>query len=316
MKLAVLFPGQGSQYIGMGREFIESSAACRAIMEMALSVCDFPLARIIGEGPMEELTRAAVLQPAITVTNLICLKALHNALPDSIEAACYAGHSLGEFSALCGAGVLSVADTIKLVERRGYLMGREGDKRPGGMRAILGLGIEDIEGVVNNYPGSGDVTVANYNTPQQIVISGSMDGLDWVSAAVEKQGAKVIPLNVSIANHSPLVEGAVDDFAGVIDSVHFDTPRSTVYFNVTAEPEDDPSRIKQMMARQIVSRVRWYEIISAMLSAGVDTFVEVGPKTVLKGMMRKIVPKGVKVTTLQFDTPESLNTCLEKLNLG
>lgn len=316
MKLAVLFPGQGSQYLGMGSEFSAFSADCAAIMEMAGSVCGFPLAKIIAEGPMEELTRAAVLQPALTVTNLICLKALQDALPESVEASCYAGHSLGEFSALCGAGVLSVADTIKLAERRGYLMGREGDRKPGGMRAILGLGIEDIEQTVNSYRGTGDVTVANYNTPQQIVISGSMEGLDWVSAAVEKQGAKVIALNVSIANHSPLVEGAVDDFARVLDSVHFETPRSTVYFNLTAEPEDDPSRIRQMMARQIVSRVRWYEIISAMLTDGVDTFIEVGPKTVLKGMMRKIVPKGVKVTTLQFDTPESLQGCIEKLNLG
>ncbi|MBT8329862.1 MAG: ACP S-malonyltransferase [Desulfofustis sp.] len=315
MKLAVLFPGQGSQYLGMGSEFIASSTECEAIMGMAASVCDFPLAKIIAEGPMEELTRAAVLQPAITVTNLICLKALQDALPESVEASCYAGHSLGEFSALCGAGVLSVADTIQLVERRGYLMGREGDRRPGGMRAILGLDIADIEEAVNSYRGTGDVTVANYNTPQQIVISGSTDGLDWVSAAVEEQGAKVIVLNVSVANHSPLVEGAVDDFNKVIDSVHFETPRSTVYFNVTAEQEDDPSRIRQMMARQIVSRVRWYEIISAMLADGVDTFVEVGPKTVLKGMMRKIVPKGANVTTLQFDTPESLHLCLEKLDL-
>ena len=316
MKLAVLFPGQGSQYIGMGSEFIASSADCAAIMEMAGAVCDFPLAKIIAEGPMEDLTRAAVLQPAITVTNLICLKALQGALPESVEVSCYAGHSLGEFSALCAAGVLSVADTIKLVERRGYLMGREGDIKPGGMRAVLGLGIEEIEQTVNSYRGNGVVTVANYNSPQQIVISGSVEGLDWVSAAVEKQGAKVIALNVSIANHSPLVEGAVEDFATVIDSVHFSAPRSTVYFNLTAEPEDDPSRIRQMMARQIVSRVRWYEIISAMLADGVDTFVEVGPKTVLKGMMRKIVPKGTKVTTLQFDTPESLKACIAKLNLG
>ena len=316
MKIAVLFPGQGSQFIGMGSEFISSSADCAAIMEMAASVCDFPLVKIIAEGPMEELTRAAVLQPAITTANLICLKALQDALPESVEPYCYAGHSLGEFSALCGAGAVSVADTITLVERRGYLMQREGDRKPGGMRAILGLGVEEIEQLVASYRGNGVVTVANYNTAQQIVISGSMEGLDWVSAAAEERGAKVVVLKVSVANHCPLVEGAVEDFSRVIDSVDVGVPKSTVYFNMTAAPEDDPSRIRQMMARQIVSRVRWYESILAMLAEGVDTFIEVGPKSVLKGMMRKIVPKGDKVTAVQFDTPEALEKCIAKLNFG
>mgnify|MGYP001812174486 CR=1 FL=1 len=316
MKIAVLFPGQGSQYIGMGGEFVSSLDDCRAIMEMAGSVCDFPLEKIIAEGPMEELTRAAVLQPAITVTNLICLQALRAELPESVNISCYAGHSLGEFSALCGAGVISVSDTIKLVERRGFFMEREGTKNPGGMRAVLGVTIEELEQVVDSYTGAGVVTIANYNTPQQIVISGSVEGLDGVSAVLEDKGAKVIALNVSVANHSPLVADAVADFSGVIDSVNFDAPQSPVYFNVTARPEEDPARIRQMMAQQIVSRVRWFEIISAMLDDGVDTFIEVGPKTVLKGMMRKIVPKGAKVVSLQFDSPDSLQSCLEKLNLG
>ena len=316
MKIAVLFPGQGSQYIGMGGEFVASSDDCRAIMEMAGSVCDFPLEQIIAEGPMEELTRAAVLQPAITVTNLICLKALQTALPKTTEISCYAGHSLGEFSALCGAGVISVADTVKLVERRGFFMEREGIKNPGGMRAILGLSIEDLEEVVDSYTGPGVVTVANFNTPQQIVISGSIDGLDGVAVVLENKGGKVIPLNVSVANHSPLVADAVADFSEIIDSVDFNVPRAAVYFNVTAQPEENPVGIKQMMATQIISRVRWFEIISAMLATGVDTFIEVGPKTVLKGMMRKIVPKGTDVLSLQFDTPDSLQSCLAKLNLS
>ena len=313
MKIAVLFPGQGSQYIGMGREFSETVPACREISALADSVCDFSLSSIIADGPMEELTRAAVLQPAITATNLVCLQALRESLPRGLTVSCYAGHSLGEYAALCGAGVISVEDTIRLVERRGFFMEREGNKHPGGMRAILGLEIGDIEAAVNAYDGPGAVTVANYNTPQQIVISGSMDALDAVSVLLEAQGARVIALNVSVANHSPLVAAAVPDFSEFIATVDFKTPQIPVYFNVSAAPENDTTVITDMMARQIASRVRWYEIISRMLEDGVDTFIEVGPKTVLKGMMRKIVPKGTSVTSLQFDTPETLAACLEKL---
>jgi len=315
MSIAVLFPGQGSQYIGMGSEFIESSPACRDLSALADTVCGHPLSSVIAEGPMEELTRAAVLQPAITVTNLICLEALRAALPESLTIACYAGHSLGEYSALCAGGVVSVEDTIRLVERRGFFMEREGRKNPGGMRAILGLGIEEVEQAVDGYDGDCVVTVANYNTPQQIVISGSEEGLDGVSEILDAAGGKVIPLNVAIANHSPLVADAVPDFTEFISTVSFSPPEAPVYFNVTAATEREPDAITAMMANQIASRVRWYEIISRMLADGVDTFIEVGPKTVLKGMMRKIVPKGTKVTSLQFDTPETLDSCLQKLDI-
>ena len=159
------------------------------------------------------------------------------------------------------------------------------------------------------------MTIANHNTPQQIVISGDSAGLDAAANAAKKAGAKVIPLNVSIANHSPLIADAVPEFSEVMDSVTFHSPQSTVYFNISAQPESDGAVIKDMMARQIVSRVRWCEIITHMLDAGIDTFIEVGPKTVLKGMMRKIVPKGATVTTLQFDTPDSLRACAEKLEI-
>lgn len=316
MKIAVLFPGQGSQYIGMGKDFVETNSECARIMSLAESVCDFPIRELSFAGPIEQLTRAAVLQPAITVTNLVCLQALKDSLPGDIEITSYAGHSLGEYSALCAAGVISIQDAIRLVERRGFFMEREGDKNPGGMRAVLGLDIGEIEAIVDSYKGQGIVTVANYNTAQQIVISGNQQGLDAVSEAAEKAGGKVIALNVSVANHSPLVADAVPDFSAFMDSIQFSKPQSAVYFNVTAAVETDPQQIKNIMAQQIASRVRWYEIIRNMLDDGIDVFIEVGPKTVLKGMMRKIIPKNAQVTSLQFDTPESMSKCFEKLALS
>ncbi|MGB3212674.1 MAG: ACP S-malonyltransferase [Desulforhopalus sp.] len=313
MKIAVLFPGQGSQYLGMGQEFINADAGCASLMAMAEAACEINLGALCSDGPMEELTRATHLQPAITITNLICWQAFKNEIGKEIEVACFAGHSLGEYSALCAAGVLNAEDTMRLVSKRGALMEREGQLHPGGMRAVLGLDIKAVEEIIGSYTGDGDVTAANHNTPEQIVISGSMNALDEVGRSAEARGGKVIPLNVSVANHSPLVADAVPDFAEFMGDIDFKRPQVPVYFNVSAEKETNTDIIKEMMAKQIASRVRWYEIIEGMLAEGVDTFIEIGPKTVLKGMMRKIVPKGTKVTSLQFDTPSSLSQCVEKI---
>jgi [acyl-carrier-protein] S-malonyltransferase len=313
MKIAIIFPGQGSQYLGMGSDFIQTDQEAKALLELAEQVCDIPLPTLMQDGPMEELTRNAYLQPAITTTNLICWKAMEKALGD-VRVSYFAGHSLGEYSALCAAGVLTVEDTLKLVAKRGSLMEREGVANPGGMRAVVGLSIEDVEKILSEYKGDGVVTAANHNTPQQIVISGDMKGLDDVTPIAEEAGAKVIPLNVSVANHSPLVADAVPDFSAYMEGIDFKAPEIPVFFNVSAKTSDNPEEIKQMMGKQIASRVRWCEIINSMIEDGVDTFIEVGPKTVLKGMMRKIKPKGVKLTTLQCDTPETLAACIEKLS--
>jgi len=316
MKVAVLFPGQGSQYLGMGKEFVDSDTECAELMEMAESTCELNLGSLCTEGTMEELTRATNLQPAITVTNLICWRAFQKAVGEDFEVSCFAGHSLGEYSALYAAGIISAEDTMKLVSKRGALMEREGEVNPGGMRAVLGLSIEEIEEIISTYTGSGVVTAANHNTPQQIVISGSKEGLDAVTVKAEEQGAKVIPLNVSVANHSPLVAGAVPDFEEYMDGIEFNKPQTPVYFNVSSGTEGENGKIKSMMARQIASKVRWCEIIQSMMADGVDTFIEIGPKNILKGMMRKIAPKGMKITSLQFDSPESLGKCLAKLELN
>ncbi len=313
MKIAVLFPGQGAQYLGMGKAFVDSDKECAALMDMAETTCDLNLRKLCSDGPMEELTRATNLQPALAVVNLICWHAFLKAAGDDFKISCFAGHSLGEYSALYAAGVVSAEDTLRLVSKRGALMEREGLENPGGMRAVLGLDIEEIEEIVVDCSDSGIVTAANHNTPQQIVVSGSMAGLDAVTAVAEARGAKVIPLNVSVANHSPLVEGAVPDFKEFMADIEFKKPQNPVYFNVTAETESDSNTIKAIMARQIASKVRWYEIIQAMIAGGVDTFIEVGPKTILSGMIRKSVSKEANITSIQFDSPESLETCLSKL---
>lgn len=313
MKIAVLFPGQGSQYLGMGRGFVETDSESADLLELANEVCTLPLTTLINEGPMEELTRNSNLQPAITATNLICWRAMRKQLGD-IKVSCFAGHSLGEYSALCAAGVLSVDDTLRLVTKRGSLMEREGLANPGGMRAVIGLSIEEVEAIIRGYTGPGIVTAANHNTPEQVVISGNMAGLDGVASLAEEKGGKVIALNVSVANHSPLVANAVPDFAEYMSTIEFKAPETAVYFNISARKSADPSQIREMMGRQIASQVRWCEIITAMIEDGVDTFIEVGPKTVLKGMMRKIKPKGVDITTLQFDSPETLAVCIEKIS--
>jgi [acyl-carrier-protein] S-malonyltransferase len=315
MKIAVLFPGQGSQYVGMGQDFIDTDSDCAAIMEKAESVCNFPLGKVCREGPMEELTRSVYLQPAITVTNLVCWHAVQKAIGEKLTVSCFAGHSLGEYSALYAAGVLSVTDTIRLVVKRGALMEREGLKNPGGMRAVLGLGIEEIEAIITGYNGQGIVTAANHNTEKQIVISGEEKALDAVGARAVEQGGKVVPLNVNIANHSPLVADAVPDFKAFMEEIEFKEPKYPVFFNVSATVEKDVQIIKEMMAQQIASRVRWYESINSMIAEGVDTFIEIGPKAVLIGMMRKIVPKGYAYNALQVDSPNTLAKCIEKLSV-
>jgi [acyl-carrier-protein] S-malonyltransferase len=308
--IAVLFPGQGSQFIGMGKEFLEADPEAEKLMDLAESISSVPLRKLCLEGPIEELTKAVYLQPALTAVNLICWQAVKKA---GIQPDYFAGHSLGEYSALYAADALKIEDTLKLVTERGRLSDREGVRNPGGMQAILGLTLEMVEEILQELAGDSIITVANHNTELQVVISGEKEALCKAEKLVTERGGRAITLNVSIANHSLLIAGAVPDFEEVLKGVVFSPPQIPILFNVTATEETEIDVIRSIMARQIISRVRWFETINALLAKDVRIFVEVGPKTVLSGMLKKILPKELGCRRFQIDNPESLDKCRQEI---
>ncbi|MDY6989034.1 MAG: ACP S-malonyltransferase [Thermodesulfobacteriota bacterium] len=286
-KIAFLFPGQGSQVVGMGLDLYEEYDFVREIFDMVDEVTKSHISRLCFKGPMDELTLTVNLQPAVTAVNLACLAALQK---EGLEPVLTAGHSLGEYSALAAAQVTSALDTCKLVFRRGHLMHREATKHVGAMHALLGLDIDAVRHIVEEAKEKGVVAVANHNTDAQIVITGAPDAVEHASALAAAQGAKAIPLKVSGAWHSELIRGAEEDFKAFLEAIPFNVPKTPVVFNVTADSESDPGKVKEIMARQLCSPVRWYDSVCNMQDQGVEVFVEVGPKKVLSGLLRKIIP--------------------------
>ncbi|MBW2086508.1 MAG: ACP S-malonyltransferase, partial [Deltaproteobacteria bacterium] len=288
----------------------EAHAWAREIFDLADEVTGKQITRLCFEGPLEELTLTVNLQPALTAVNLVCLKALAE---KGLTPEATAGHSLGEYSALAAAGVISSADALNLVNRRGELMHREAEKRPGAMQAIIGLTPDRVEGITELARDKGTVVVANYNTPQQTVITGEAQAVAAAAKLAGTDGAKTVPLQVSGAWHSPLMEAAAEDFARVIMETDFSRPRCDLYLNVTARIETDPDEIKSIMARQMISPVRWFEIIENMLAGGASHFLEVGPKKVLAGLNRKIVPRDAPVETINIQDMAGLDKAVESV---
>lgn len=287
-KTAFLFPGQGSQSVGMCLDFYQEYDSVREIFGMAEEITKINISKLCFKGPFDELTQTVNLQPAVTAVNLACFSALEKegAGPDIC-----AGHSLGEYSALHASDIISKEDTIRLVFKRGELMHREATRYQGTMHAIIGLPINTVQELVAQVQREGIVAVANHNTEQQIVITGAPDMVKKVSALVSSRGAKAIPLKVSGAWHSELIKGAQDEFKEVIESMHFNTPDCPVVFNVTADYAKDPSEIKSIMARQLCSPVKWYDSACRLMAENVAVFVEVGPGKVLTGLIKKILPE-------------------------
>jgi [acyl-carrier-protein] S-malonyltransferase len=305
--VAFLFPGQGSQYVGMGQDLFEADPGARELFGLAEDTTGLPLKRLCFTGPMEELTLTVNLQPAVTVVNLCLYRALAKA---GVTPIAVCGHSLGEYSALYAAGVLSATDTIAAVAERGRLMHREAEKYPGAMAAVIGLTPEKLQGLVHPLTKEGPIALANFNTPVQTVISGAPEMVARAGNLAKAEGAKVIPLKVSGAWHSPLMEEATRDFAAFMAKLDFRAPRLPLYLNATAAKETDPGVLRAAMGAQLTSPVRWAELILNLQATGVDTWVEVGPKNVLTGLVRKILPEEPKENFHNVENRESLEKFL------
>lgn len=283
MKNAYIFPGQGAQFVGMGKDLFDTNKEANALFHEANGILGFRITDEMFEGTEEALKETRVTQPAIFLHSVILAKTLGNSFkPDMV-----AGHSLGEFSALVANGTLSFEDGLNLVAQRSFAMQKACELQPSTMAAILGLEDEKVEEICASI--NGIVVPANYNCPGQLVISGEVDAVNAACEAMKTAGAKrALVLNVGGAFHSPLMEPAREKLAAAIEATHFSNPICPVYQNVTASAVFNPDEIKKNLVAQLTAPVRWTQSVQAMVTDGATHFTEIGPGKVLQGLVKKI----------------------------
>lgn len=283
MKHAFVFPGQGAQFSGMGKNLYEQNTLAKEYFEQANEILGFRITDIMFSGTDEDLKQTRVTQPAIFLHSVILFETTADLKPEMV-----AGHSLGEFSALVANKVLSFEDGLRLVAKRSAAMQRACEINPSTMAAVLGLEDEKVEQICSEFTDE-VVVAANYNCPGQLVISGSIAGIQQACERLKAAGAKrALVLQVGGAFHSPLMEPAREELKAAIESTHFGTPICPVYQNVDAQPYTDPAKIKQNLINQLTSPVRWTQSVQKMVADGAGRFTEVGPGNVLQGLVKKI----------------------------
>ena len=289
-RLALLFPGQGSQFVGMGKALYEGSSAARAVFEEADAALAMPLSRLCFEGPEEELQRTVNTQPAILTHSVAAFRDLESRAPERMEGAVFAaGHSLGEYSAEVAAGAMSFADVVRLVRRRGLFMQEAVPAGLGAMAAIVGLPPEEVEAVCREAAEGDIVSPANFNSPEQTVIAGHAAAVARASAACKARGARrAIPLAVSAPFHCALMAPARERLRPLLEEIRLVDPKIPVVTNVDARAESEAGRLRDALRRQVDAPVRWVETVRLLAREGVDRALEIGPGRVLSGLVRRI----------------------------
>lgn len=294
--VAFVFPGQGSQYVGMGREFAENFQSAASVFETSRAVLQVDIPEICFNGPEEMLVRTEITQPAILTVSLAAFAVLSEM---GIHPSFVAGHSLGEYSALTAAGTFTLPDALKVVARRGKLMAEAVPEGKGSMAAVMGLESETVKEVCFSVSPSGDVAPANFNCPGQIVISGTKEAVEAAAAALKEKGAKrVLPLSVSGPFHSRLMDSVRGELEDFLDTISLVKPRYSFVPNTTASQMEDIEEIKRSLIEQVKSPVLWQQSVEYLIARGANIFVEVGPGRVLSGLIKK-VDKSVHVLNVE-----------------